>query len=131
MTKFSLDRTLSMVACGLALFAITLCSTRLHAQIARTDGTAMTMSGTPTLGTCGSGPTLSSDSTDYAGTITVGTGVVTSCAVNFSATQATAPACVVSPSLATVSAGVSTTTSALTVGLSLTLGGGKIFYHCF
>lgn len=128
----TIDRALSVFACCVAIVAAGLCSTRVHAsQIAKTDGTALTMAGTPALSSCGTTPTLAAGSTDYAGTINVGSGVTTACTLSFSATMTNAPACIVSTSLTTVTAGVTTSTSAMTVGMSLTLGGGKISYVCF
>ncbi len=100
-------------------------------QIARTDGTAMTSGGTPTVSACGSAPAGNVTGTDTAGTIAVGGGVVTSCQLNFSTTLSAAPPCVVSPWSTVIIGGPSSVTaSALIVGLSASLGGGTITYFC-
>jgi hypothetical protein len=99
-------------------------------QIAKPDGTLLTSGGTPSVSSCGTSPTLASGSTDTAGIINVGSGVVTSCTLTFSTAMSSAPSCVVSTSLATVVAGISTTTSAATIALSVSLGSGNIHYHC-
>lgn len=84
-------------------------------------------SGTPTMGTCGSSPSVSG--TNSNGTIAVGSGVVTSCAMNFSTTLGAAPTCTVTPSLA-LAVGLATSTTALTIAIITSLGDGKLFYHC-
>lgn len=87
--------------------------------------------GTPTLSSCGTGATLTANSTNRSGTINVGTGVVLSCTVNFQPTQAGTPSCTVTPWSVGVTGGVtSISPSQLVIGLSLTLGGGKISYNC-
>jgi hypothetical protein len=78
--------------------------------------------------TCGSGPSVAGS--DFIGTISVGTGVVTSCVMPFSRTLSAAPTCVISTNSASVAGGVTTATTSLTIALSATLGGGKIFYMC-
>ena len=88
-------------------------------------------SGAPSLGACGVGPSLSANAHDGWGTINVGTGVVTTCTLNFSTTLGGAPTCLVSTSATAVTAGIGTSTTALTVSLSLSLGSGTIFYLCF
>lgn len=87
------------------------------------DGTP----GTPT--SCGTSPSVSG--TDMAGTITVGTGVVTACTLPFSSTLAVAPKCQVTSNSLTVTASItSISTSSLVIGLSATLPGGLITYFC-
>jgi hypothetical protein len=89
------------------------------------------LSGTPTIGACGTGsPTVTAGSTNGSGSVTTGT-VTTSCSINFSATLAAPPTCVVSSSSSAIGLGWSTSTSALTVVLSASLGGGKISYLCW
>ena len=61
--------------------------TPAFAQIRKAAG------GTPTLGTCGTSPSVSGK--DEGGTITVGTTMGTGCTLNFSQTYGAAPACVV------------------------------------
>ena len=51
----------------------------------------------PTLSACGTSPTLSASATDSSGTITVGTGTVTSCSLTFGAGFSATPDCLVSP----------------------------------
>ncbi len=90
----------------------------------------MGSSGTPVISACGTAPTLGTGSTDSYGTINVGSGVVLSCTLTFSITAASPPHCVVGTNLSTVVPGWSTSTTTLTTSLSLTLGGGKIYYIC-
>lgn len=83
---------------------------------------------TPVMGVCGTTPSVTG--TNEAGTITVGSGVVTSCALTFAAGGFPAPpACVVTPSSA-VAIGRTVTATSLTVALGASLGGGQINYHC-
>ena len=66
-----------------------------------------------------------------AGTITIGTGVVTACTLPFSATLSAAPKCLVVSNSQSVFASVaSTSTSNLVVNLSGSLPGGLILYFC-
>ena len=71
-------------------------------------------------------------STDGFGTITVGTGVTTSCLLNFSKTYATVPrSCTFSASSLTAIGGITAlTASATTFGFSLSLASGTIWYAC-
>ena len=115
-----------------AVFALMIIAafTTANRQIAKTDGTALSNGGAPSVSSCGGSPSLESGASDTAGIIDVGSGIVTSCTVTFSQAMAAAPSCVVASSLPSVTAGVSTSTAALTVALSITLGGGKIYYVC-
>lgn len=84
----------------------------------------------PTMGTCGSSPTVIGN--DFAGTITIGSGVVTSCAMNFAIPMESSNyQCVATDNSAAIStAATSQNVSTVTFGLSATLGSGKIFYMC-
>jgi hypothetical protein len=85
--------------------------------------------GTPTVSACGTSASV--DGTDSGGIISTGTGVVLSCTLNFSATLSTVPYCVISTGASALTTGISSiTASALTIGLSLTLTSGKIYYMC-
>jgi hypothetical protein len=85
--------------------------------------------GTPTVATCGTSPSVAG--TDGAGVITTGSGTVTACTLNFSATLGAAPSCIVTTNSATITPAItSVSTSALVLALSLTLTSGKIYYHC-
>jgi hypothetical protein len=112
-----------------ALLVLLLLTTSVWAlPVALTDGTAATLSGTPTVSSCGTSPSVSGD--NGSGIITVGSGVsVLSCTLSFSATLSAAPVCIAVPNSA-ISLGVSTSTTALTITMALTLGDGKIFYVC-
>src|SRR5437016_5010570 len=85
------------------------------AQLSKVDGTAVIDSGTPTLGACGTTPSLSATASNNFGTINVGSGVVTSCTLNFSNTLASVPSCVVSTSLTTTVAGIVPSATSLVV----------------
>jgi hypothetical protein len=83
----------------------------------------------PSITSCGSSPSVAG--TDNMGVITAGTGLLTACTLNFSATLPYTPVCVVSTNAVTSIIGVTTiSTSAMTIGLSVSLPGGKIYYHC-
>ena len=84
--------------------------------------------GIPTMGTCGTSPSVTG--TDQGGKITVGSGVVTSCVLNFSQTYPNAPKCVATAD-ATVALSAAPTTSVLTIGAVSTIGGGSVYYYCW
>lgn len=86
--------------------------------------------GAPSMGTCGTSPSVSGS--DTVGTITVGTGIVTSCTLNFSTTLIWAPDCVAIANFGSILSVTVTgvTASSVTFGSSLSIGGGKIVYHC-
>lgn len=97
-----------------------------------TNGFLVTNGSTPTMGSCGSTPNGSVVGDDNQGDITVGGGAVTSCAMNFSYVHT---GCTMSCQLSTNSTSVtgdvaSLSTSAVTFGFSLSLGGGHIYYRC-
>lgn len=75
-------------------------------------------SGTPALSSCGTSPAITTGSSDYAGTITTGTGTPTGCVITFSVAYGAAPACVVTsrtaPATSTPAYTVSTTAITLT-----------------
>lgn len=84
---------------------------------------------TPSMGTCGSNPSVIG--TDAAAVITVGSGVVTSCTMNFANVWANPPVCVESDNSTAVTGDITTTTtSSITFGFSATLGGGQVNVLC-
>jgi hypothetical protein len=89
--------------------------------------------GTPTIGTCGTSPSVVANSSDSAGAVNVGTGgAATSCTASFASTWASAPFCVAqntSTSLI-VRATASTTVLTLTSASAFTAS-DVIAYHCF
>lgn len=94
------------------------------------DGHIVSSGTTPSMGTCGSTPSV--NGTDTAGVITVGSGVVTSCTMNFANVWANPPVCVESDNSTAVTGDITTTTtSSITFGFSATLGGGQVNYICF
>ena len=48
----------------------------------------------PTVSSCGTSPSVATRSSDVAGTVTIGSGVVTSCKVSFASSYTNAPVCV-------------------------------------
>lgn len=96
------------------------------------DGHMNSTGTTPIMGTCGGSPSV--NGTDLEGTISVGSGIVTSCAMNFQVPMESSNyRCVVSDnsaSAAVSSAVTSHTTSTVTFGTSATFGGGEIYYIC-
>lgn len=96
----------------------------------RTSGT------TPTVGACGTGAAVSG--TDQAGRVSVGTGTVTSCQVNFHAALTSAPAsCVLFPAnaaaaqTATTGAYVSAVTASSWTLSGSNLTGAAFYFHCY
>lgn len=84
---------------------------------------------TPTMGACGSGPSVAG--TDNAGSITVGSGVPLSCAMVFAQPWNKTPACVMSINTTGITGGITTlTTTGMTFSFSTTVGGGVITYAC-
>lgn len=90
-------------------------------HILATGGTA------PTISSCGVSPSISGS--DTFGSVTVGTGVVASCVINFGTAYGTAPRCVISSSTAIASATVATSTTQLTVG-GTSLTGDLVNWIC-
>lgn len=86
----------------------------------------------PTVGTCGTSPSVASGSTDTAGTINVGSGTVTACALNFGTAFTATPSCVASDN-STLSTGdiSAVSTTSVTFSFSASVGAGQIYYHCF
>lgn len=84
---------------------------------------------TPSMGSCGTSPSV--DGTDNAGIITVGAGIVTSCALNFSSTYTRPPICTISTNSTAVTADITSITGTVaTFGFSATLAGGTVWYIC-
>jgi hypothetical protein len=96
-----------------------------RAQTYSTSGS----SGTPTLASCGLAPVV--NGTDTLGSITLGTGLVTSCTLQFSAALSSAPICVITTNSLMVQAAItSLDNTQFTVGLSGSLPGGSLYYFC-
>lgn len=88
-----------------------------------------TQSGTPTVGSCGTGPSVSG--TDSVGTITVGTGVFTSCTLTFAATWGSIPRCFVNYQGAVAIARATPSTTDVVIDVvSAFAAGSKIDYEC-
>lgn len=80
---------------------------------------------------CGSSPSMDNNSTDFWGTINVGSGVVTSCTFNPVSAFINSPVCVCSDDNSAVGCSVtSRSTTAVIFSLTATLGSGHIFYIC-
>lgn len=90
-----------------------------------------TNNSTPTIGTCGTDPSVSG--TDLKGVITVGTGAVTSCALNFGVAYGTAPTCLCNAIKSTtpIACAVTASTTVMTVTTAATVDTGTITYMCF
>lgn len=107
------------------LVLVLLWTTALEAAVYST----VSSDGTPTIATCGTSPSVAG--TDGSGVITTGSGTVTACTLNFSTTLPVAPACNLTLSSTTITPAItSISTTALVIGLSLTLTSGKIYYQC-
>jgi hypothetical protein len=82
---------------------------------------------TTTISSCGTSPLL--EGNDTVGTIIVGSGIVTSCKLNFGAPFTNPPITTLGVYGTTVTAGItSETTSSVTFGFSASLGGGQFNY---
>lgn len=112
----------------LILLSITLSGQK---YISSTDGTAGPIkslsSSEPTVSSCGSGASI--DGNDGIGTISTGSGIVTSCNLDFSQKYSSAPVCVLTPSGA-VTLSSTTDSEGIDIFLSLSLPSGKIYYIC-
>jgi hypothetical protein len=94
-------------------------------------GNAMRNGNPPTVTSCGTSPTVGTGSTDYSGTINVGTGTVTACSVTFAVSHSPALRCWVQPSSGTpVSDATNMSTTTLAVVFSASLGAGRFDYGC-
>lgn len=80
----------------------------------------------PTAGTCGTGPTLATGTSDIRGTVTTGTGA-TACTLTFATAKANAPTCIVSARSGTPPV-YTTSTAALT--LSTAAASATYDYFC-
>jgi len=92
-------------------------------------GNAMRNGAAPTVTACGTSPTVGAGSTDYSGTINVGSGTVTACTVTFSTSHSPALRCWVAPSNP-IAYGTNPSTTALPVTFASSLGAGKFDYGC-
>lgn len=90
-------------------------------------GHLITSGPTPLLSSCG---TSTVSGNDRNGTITLAGVALTSCTLTFSHAFAAAPDCTVSDNTTASAADVDTTASTMTVGLSVGLNSGKVFYNC-
>lgn len=82
----------------------------------------------PSMGTCGTSPSVVGN--DAAGTITIGSGVVTACTLNFAIPYESSNIAVLESDNSTAVTGdvSAVTTSSVTFSFSATLGGGKLYY---
>lgn len=103
-----------------------------------TWGTTSFNGSSPTISNCGAAPNGACiGCTNEAGTIAVGGGVPTACTLNF--TNPTIwkavpgnPTCTVNDNNAAVAVAITArSNTAITFGMSATLGGGELYYHCF
>jgi hypothetical protein len=70
---------------------------------------------TPALSSCGTSPTITSASTDIAGTVTTGTGTPAGCTITFNVAYISAPTCVVTWRGNLAAMGYATSTTAITL----------------
>lgn len=93
-------------------------------------GHIVTGGSTPTVSSCGTGPSVSGN--DTAGTVTVGSGVVTACTITFAAPRANTPRVVgvVTGGGVNIAGGYSSkSTTAVTFSFATTIGGGTFDYY--
>lgn len=79
---------------------------------------------------CGTGPSAGTGYTDIQGKITMGTGTVTSCVLNFGKTWTNAPACIITGDQTSVQYRATTSTTQLTITSDVTMDGDVVMYHC-
>ncbi len=93
-------------------------------------GHIQTGGGTPTVSTCGTSPSISGN--DTAGTVTVGSGVVTACTITFAKVRTNTPRVVgvVTGGGLSIAGGYSAkSTSAVTFSFAATVGAGTFDYY--
>lgn len=100
-----------------------------------TFGVVLKFLAVPTIGACGTSPSVAADSTDSVGTIVVGTATPASCVLNFSSAWTKAPKCTVNVVTATAAdvraVGVSATTTVLTITpASVFAATTSLYYIC-
>ena len=83
----------------------------------------------PSVSACGTSPSVVGN--DSAGTITTGSGTVTSCQLNFEYLFSSAPVCTFSDSTTTGADIQAVSDAAVTFGFGASLPSGQIYYHCF
>lgn len=83
----------------------------------------------PTLSSCGTSPSLSTNATDFAGVVTTGT-VTTGCTITFANSYTSTPTCWVSD-LTGVRTGMGVTVSAINIVVTGNTVSDKLFYGCF
>lgn len=95
------------------------------------DGHIETKGTAPSLSSCGTTPSISTEATDMAGKITIGAGVaVTSCTMTFSTEWDVAPPCVVNNGTQVLATEATTTTSTLILTTAVTMDEDVISYIC-
>lgn len=90
--------------------------------------------GGPSIGACGAGASIVAGSLDHMGTVNVGTGLVTTCSVNFSTTLVGNPKCLItSYGLATSPVMTAKTVSAtgFSATFLLSIPGASLDYICY
>lgn len=123
------NRMLTGALAALFIFTAGLLARQISAQVP--SQILVGSSGAPTISACGASPSMDANATDSSGQITTGTGLLTSCKINFSQTMPRAPNCVATLMGTGAVLGVSgVTTNDLTIGLSLSLPGTKFMYIC-
>lgn len=90
----------------------------------------------PTISSCGTSPSLSSNATDFIGQVTFGSGLLTACTISFTKLYTTGLGCIAqtnSGSIAVAGAPVMGTAggvTTMTINLLLNGGGTKVTYIC-
>jgi hypothetical protein len=96
-----------------------------------TNGHLLYNGPSPSFGACGTSPTFSGTATDNSGTINVGSGVTTSCVMNFANSWGVTPTCNVSDNSIAVNSQVTAiSATSVTFSFSASLGSGQTFYQC-
>ena len=106
-------------------------SNRLVNNLIITGKISTTQTAKPTIGTCGTSPTVATGSTDISGYFTVG-GVtaVTSCTITFDSAWATAPNCILMTKNAAVTMGATTDTTHIYATSAATMSTDTVAYFC-
>lgn len=112
-----------MIRAMVALIAAAFASASFAALVS-----PVTVAGTPSVTSCGTGATVSGS--NIAGKITTGTGTVTSCTLTFSQAMPTTPVCMATRSTTGITFGVTTTTTSATILVSASSPSLTINYIC-
>ena len=98
--------------------------------VIRLNGLVSTSGTAPAISSCGTSPAVATGSDDYAGKITIGSGVTTSCTLAFVVDHSNPPSCIVTPESNVTAYASVLTSNTFTVTFSGDMDSAKWDYHC-